>query len=65
MTRVLGDERMVHFRLVQPVFKSLLQALASGITMAAALTSWISLMPSSFRTARINRSRARHRRGRN
>lgn len=61
---VSGNERMVQAKLVQPMFRSMLRVWASAITLAAALTSWVSLMPAGFWTGRMSRSRVRRRRGR-
>lgn len=61
---VSGDVRMVQAKLVQPLFRSIFRVLASAITLGAALTSWISLMPAGFWTGRMSRSRVRRRRGR-
>ena len=59
-----GDERMAYLKLAQPMLRALLQVWASTITVAAALTSWLPLLPAGLRAGRMVPSQARHRRGR-
>ena len=64
MSQILGVGHMAYFKMVLPVFRSVLQLLASAITAAAVLTSSTALMTSGLRAGRMIPSRARHRRGR-